>query len=109
MSAEAIARLRDDVDGVHGDVIVNAADLRSLLDAHDSWKSQRDEVHAEMERQTAMKLAERQEKLTVLRAHAEALDALVGALHVLRESDAADVWEEETDAVKAVLAKAGRR
>lgn len=45
----------------------------------------------------------------LLDAHAEALDALVGALHVLRESDAADVWEEETDAVKAVLAKARRR
>lgn len=45
----------------------------------------------------------------LLDAYTEALDALVGALHVLRESDAADVWEEETDAVKAVLAKAGRR
>ena len=37
----------------------------------------------------------------------EAVAALRGALHALRESDAADVWEEETDAVRAVLAKAG--
>ena len=83
MSAEAIARLRKYVDGTAtlGDSRSRVDDLRALLDAHAALEA----------------------------AHTEALDALVGALHVLREEDAADVWQEETDAVKAVLAKAGRR
>ena len=85
LDPKTMVRLRDAKQVVHvsgtASAIVDLADLRALLDALSALEA----------------------------AHTEALDALVGALHVLRESDAADVWQEETDAVKAVLAKAGRR
>lgn len=80
-------------------------------DGRHSWKSQRDEVHAEMERQTAMKLAERQEKLAVMRAHTEALDALDGIMTVVRGEEIGGAGQVADTYVtaEAVLAKAGRR
>lgn len=52
------------------------ADLRTQLEAvtreRDSWRLQRDEVHAEMERQTKLKHEERQAKLDAMRERDEA-------------------------------------
>jgi hypothetical protein len=43
----------------------------------------------------------------LLALHDEAVRVLKMALDVLRESDAADVWLDETAALRAFLAKAG--
>lgn len=66
-------------------------------------------LRAEAENRFHSVEVEAEDLRALLDAYEESLRALVGALHVLRESDAADVWEEETDAVKDLLLKAGLR
>jgi hypothetical protein len=86
MSAEAIARLRSEVDGTWTWSLVDTADLRALLDAH----------------------------ATLEAAHTEALDALEKLEDAC--SSVASWSEECLDfsdgsrvTARAVLAKAGRR
>ena len=92
MSAEAIARLSDPkqvVQHVSGtaSAIVDLADLRALLDAHEALEA----------------------------AHTEALDALQAKMDLLATTTLmsyadADTYEADVDVrVEAVLAKAGRR
>lgn len=65
-----------DADLVLSDVQTELATLRAQLATvtreRDSWRAQRDEVHAEMERQTQLKREERQAKLDAMRERDEA-------------------------------------
>ena len=74
-------------------------DLRTQLEAvtreRDSWRLQRDEVHAEMERQTKLKREERQAKLDAMRERDERQKALEVALEERTSAFAERNWANE--------------
>lgn len=60
------------MSSVFDELVTLRAQLEAVTRERDSWRSQRDEVHAEMERQTQLKHEERQAKLDAMRERDEA-------------------------------------